>query len=32
MFIALADNASNATDYFKLPTGRVVDLGIQNTI
>nr|WP_145167038.1 potassium transporter Kup [Rhizobium sp. SJZ105] len=32
VFIALADNASNATEYFKLPTGRVVELGIQNTI
>ncbi|PYE42650.1 KUP system potassium uptake protein [Rhizobium sp. PP-F2F-G20b] len=32
VFIMLAENASNATDYFKLPTGRVVELGIQNTI
>jgi KUP system potassium uptake protein len=32
LFIALAENASNATEYFKLPTGRVVELGIQNTI
>lgn len=32
VFIALAENASNATEYFKLPTGRVVELGIQNTI
>ncbi|CAN7732505.1 potassium transporter Kup [Neorhizobium sp. LjRoot104] len=32
VFIALAENASNATEYFRLPTGRVVELGIQNTI
>lgn len=32
VFIALARNASNATEYFQLPTGRVVELGIQVTI
>jgi KUP system potassium uptake protein len=32
LFIALARNASNATEYFGLPTGRVVELGLQTTI
>ena len=32
IFIALAKNASSATEYFHLPTGRVVELGIQVTI
>ncbi|WP_454854687.1 potassium transporter Kup [Rhizobium binxianense] len=32
IFIALARNASNATEYFRLPTGRVVELGIQVAI
>ncbi|WP_426127662.1 potassium transporter Kup [Pararhizobium sp. PWRC1-1] len=32
VFIGLARNASNATEYFQLPTGRVVELGIQVTI
>jgi KUP system potassium uptake protein len=32
LFIALAQNASNATDYFGLPSGRVVELGLQTTI
>ncbi|TXR47657.1 potassium transporter Kup [Phyllobacterium endophyticum] len=32
VFIALASNATSATDYFRLPTGRVVELGIQTTI
>jgi KUP system potassium uptake protein len=32
VFIALARNASSATEYFQLPTGRVVELGIQVTI
>ncbi|ANL38242.1 MULTISPECIES: potassium transporter Kup [Rhizobium] len=32
LFIALAQNAGNATDYFGLPTGRVVELGLQTTI
>jgi hypothetical protein len=31
LFIALAQNASNATDYFGLPSGRVVELGLQTT-
>jgi KUP system potassium uptake protein len=32
LFIALARNASSATEYFGLPTGRVVELGLQTTI
>ncbi|WP_409565202.1 potassium transporter Kup [Rhizobium sp. BK456] len=32
LFIALSRSASNATDYFGLPTGRVVELGLQTTI
>ncbi|MBY3123088.1 potassium transporter Kup [Rhizobium leguminosarum] len=32
LFISLAQNASNATDYFGLPSGRVVELGLQTTI
>ena len=32
LFIALARNASNATEYFHLPTGRVVEIGTQVTI
>ena len=32
VFIALAHNASNATEYFHLPTGRVVEIGTQVTI
>lgn len=32
LFIALAQNAGNATDYFGLPTGRVVELGLQTVI
>lgn len=32
LFIALSQNASNATDYFGLPTGRVVELGLQTVI
>jgi KUP system potassium uptake protein len=32
LFITLARNASNATEYFGLPTGRVVELGLQTTI
>lgn len=32
VFIALAKNASSATEYFHLPTGRVVELGIQVAI
>jgi len=32
LFIVLAQNAGNATDYFGLPSGRVVELGLQTTI
>jgi len=32
LFIALSRNAGNATDYFSLPTGRVVELGLQTVI
>jgi KUP system potassium uptake protein len=32
LFITLAQNAGNATDYFGLPTGRVVELGLQTVI
>jgi KUP system potassium uptake protein len=32
LFIALARSASNATEYFGLPTGRVVELGLQTVI
>lgn len=32
LFIALAHSASNATEYFHLPTGRVVEIGTQVTI
>ncbi|MBA9032932.1 KUP system potassium uptake protein [Rhizobium leguminosarum] len=32
LFIALSRNASNATDYFGLPSGRVVELGLQTSI
>ncbi|NLS07953.1 potassium transporter Kup [Rhizobium sp. P32RR-XVIII] len=32
LFIMLAQNAGNATDYFGLPTGRVVELGLQTVI
>lgn len=32
IFIAMAESASSATDYFRLPNGRVVELGIQVTI
>lgn len=32
VFIALSQNASSATEYFQLPTGRVVELGLQVTI
>jgi KUP system potassium uptake protein len=32
LFIVLAQNAGNATDYFSLPTGRVVELGLQTVI
>jgi KUP system potassium uptake protein len=32
IFIALARSASNATDFFQIPTGRVVEIGMQVTI
>ena len=32
LFIMLARNASDATDYFHIPTGRVVEIGTQIVI
>lgn len=32
LFIGLARSASDATDYFQIPTGRVVEVGTQVTI
>jgi KUP system potassium uptake protein len=32
LFIGLAKNASDATDFFQIPTGRVVEVGTQVTI
>ncbi|HEY8596463.1 MAG TPA: potassium transporter Kup [Devosiaceae bacterium] len=32
LFIALAKNATDATEYFAIPTGRVVEIGTQLTI
>jgi KUP system potassium uptake protein len=32
LFIALARSASDATDFFRIPTGRVVEVGTQVTI
>jgi len=32
LFIALARSANDATDYFKIPTGRVVEVGTQITV
>ena len=29
LFIALAKNATDATEYFHIPTGRVVEIGTQ---
>jgi KUP system potassium uptake protein len=29
LFIALARNATDATEYFHIPTGRVVEIGTQ---
>ena len=29
LFIALARSANDATDYFQIPTGRVVEIGTQ---
>ena len=32
LFIALARSASDATDFFHIPTGRAVEVGTQVTI
>jgi KUP system potassium uptake protein len=32
LFISLARNASDATDFFQIPTGRVVEVGTQVTV
>jgi KUP system potassium uptake protein len=32
LYIGLARTASDATDYFQIPTGRVVEIGTQVTI
>ena len=32
LFIILARSANDATDYFKIPTGRVVEVGTQINI
>jgi KUP system potassium uptake protein len=32
LFISLARAASDATDFFQIPTGRVVEVGTQVTI
>jgi KUP system potassium uptake protein len=32
LFIVLARNASDATDYFQIPTDRVVEIGMQVTV
>jgi K+ potassium transporter C-terminal domain len=32
LFIRLSRSASDATDYFQIPTGRVVEVGTQVTI
>ena len=32
LFIAMAQGADDASHYFQLPTGRVVELGTQITI
>ncbi|ACL60202.1 potassium transporter Kup [Methylobacterium nodulans] len=32
IFIALARNANDATDFFQIPTGRVVEVGTQVTV
>lgn len=31
LFIALGRSANDATDYFQIPTGRVVEVGTQVT-
>ena len=32
LFIGLARSASDATDFFQIPTGRVVEVGTQVTV
>jgi KUP system potassium uptake protein len=32
LFIRLAKSASDATDFFHIPTGRVVEVGTQVTV
>jgi KUP system potassium uptake protein len=32
LYIALARSASDATDFFQIPTGRVVEVGTQVTV
>jgi KUP system potassium uptake protein len=32
LFIGLARSANDATDYFQIPTGRVVEVGTQVTV
>jgi KUP system potassium uptake protein len=32
LFIGLAKTASDATDFFQIPTGRVVEVGTQVTV
>jgi KUP system potassium uptake protein len=32
LFIAIARTANDATDYFRIPTDRVVEVGTQVTI
>ena len=32
MFIGLAKSATDATDFFQIPTGRVVEVGTQVTV
>jgi KUP system potassium uptake protein len=32
LFIALTRSANDATDYFQIPTGRVVEIGTQVTV
>ena len=32
LFIALARTAADATEYFQIPTGRVVEVGTQVTV
>ena len=32
LFIGLAKSASDATDFFQIPTGRVVEVGMQVTV